>query len=216
LFLACLPIALIAIAGIIYQKLSLAMLSFLGTASMAGFFSAATRFVEAARMGHIAAFTVLYPVLANAEGGKFSHGTIRLSWLLILAVSAVGSSLLFLFAKPIVDIFYGAEYESSIVVLKILAFTLIPYAANSYLSLTFLAKRREKIVLCVLIVSLTILLALNLRLIPDAGQIGAGWAILATEIIQALMFLWAWVTSPLRRSDAVLSEGVFHELSDPS
>lgn len=216
LFLACLPIALIAILGILYQKMSLALLSFLGTASMVGLFSAAARIVEAARIGHIAVFTALYPALAHAERGDLSRGTFRLSWLSLLAISTLGSVLLFLLAKPLVDIVFGADYQPSIPVLKILSFTMVPYTVSSFLSLVFLAKKEERVVLRALSVSTLALLALTVWLVPRAGQVGASWAILTTEIVQAALFLWAWMTSPLRRSDAVPSKGVFHELSDPS
>jgi O-antigen/teichoic acid export membrane protein len=117
LFVVCLPIALIAIVGIVYQKLSLTTLSFLGTASMVGLFSAAARVVEAARMGHVAVLTALYPAMGNGYQTKLS-GTLRVSWLLLLLLSAVGSTLIYLLAKPVVDIFFGAEYELSIPVLK--------------------------------------------------------------------------------------------------
>ena len=143
LFIACLPIALIAIVGIVYQKLSLATLSFLGTASMVGLFSAAARVVEAARIGHMAVLTALYPAMANTNQIKLP-GAFRVSWLVLLLLSAVGSALIYLFAKPVVEIFFGTEYELSIPVLKILAFTLIPYTVNSFLSLLFLAQKKEK------------------------------------------------------------------------
>ena len=216
LFLACLPIALVAVLGILYQKMSLALLSFLGTASMVGLYSAAARVVEAARIGHIAVFTALYPALAHAEWERLSRGTFRRSWLWLLTISSLGSILLFLLAKPLVDIVFGADYRPSIPVLKILSFTMVPYTVSSFLSLVFLAKREERIVLRTLSVSTLALLALTVWLVPRAGQVGAGWAVLTTEIVQAAIFLWVWVTSPLRRSDAVHSKGVFHELSDPS
>jgi len=216
LFVACLPIALIAIVGIVYQKLSLTMLSFLGTASMVGLFSAAARVIEAARMGHVAACTVLYPAMANTDQDSLSRGTIRLSWILLLAISIAGSILLFLLAKPIVEIVFGAEYRSSIPVLKVLAFTLIPYTVNSFLSLLFLAKKKEKIVLRVLTVSVFMLLTLNFWLIPRAGQVGASWAILITEITQAVLFLLAWLNSSFHQVDNVHVKGVQYELSDLS
>jgi len=215
LFVACLPIALIAVVGIVYQKLSLAALSFLGTASMVGLFSAAARVVETARMGHVAVLTALYPAMANVNQAKLS-GTFRVSWLLLLLLSVAGSALIYLLAKPIVDSFFGAEYELSIPVLKILAFTLIPYTINSFLSLLFLAWKREQSVLRILMISLLILFGLNLWLIPRAGQLGASWAVLVAEIAQALLFLLAWLNSPLRQMDAVSSKGVSYELSDLS
>ncbi len=215
LIVACLPIALIAIMGVVYQKLSLAMLSFLGTASMVGLFSAAARVVEAARMGHFAVLTALYPVMANADQNKLS-GTSRVSWLLLLLFSAVGSTLIYLLAKPIVDIFFGTGYTLSIPVLKILAFTLIPYTVNSFLSLLFLARKKKKTVLQVLTVSSLMIFALNLWLIPRTGQIGASWAILIAEIAQAILFLLAWLNSPFRQMNAISSKGASYDLSDLS
>lgn len=215
LFFACLPIALIAVMGIIYQKLSLAMLAFLSDDSTVGMFSAAARVSEAARMGHIAAFTVLYPALASADN-KSLRKMFGLSQFLLLVLSAVGSILLFLLAKPIVDIFFGAEYASAIPVLKILAFTLIPFAINAYLSLALLAEKKETIVLRVLTFSLILLLALNLWLIPLAGQVGAGWAVLAAETVQAVAFALTWARSSARRDEALNPKGVLYELSDPS
>jgi O-antigen/teichoic acid export membrane protein len=167
-------------------------------------------------MGHVAACTALYPAMANTDRDTLSHGTIRLSWILLLAISIAGSILLFLLAKPIVEIVFGAEYRSSIPVLKVLAFMLIPYTVNSFLSLLFLAKKREKIVLRVLTVSVIMLLTLNFWLIPSAGQVGASWAILITEITQAVLFLLAWLNSPLRQIDNVHTQGVSYELSDLS
>jgi len=216
LFMACLPIALIAILGILYQKMSLMMLSFLGSASTVGLFSAAARVVEAARMGHVAVFTALYPAMANADQNKISHKTFRFSWFLLLAIAAGSSLLLVLLAKPIVNIFFGSDYQLSIPVLKVLAFTLIPYTVNTYLSLMFLAKKKERIVVQVLMFSLLILSILNLWLIPIAGQVGASWAILIAEVVQAVLFLLAWMNSPFRQIDAIHAKGVLRELSDLS
>jgi len=216
LFIACLPIALIAILGILYQKMSLTMLSFLGPTFTVGLFSAAARVVEAARMGHVAVFTALYPAMANADQNKISHRTFKFSWFLLLVIAAGSSAFLVMLAKPIVSIFFGSDYQSSIPVLKILAFTLMPYTVNAYLSLMFLAKKKEKIVVRVLAVSLLMLLILNLWLIPIAGQVGASWGILIAEVAQAILFLLAWMNSSFRQIDAIHAKGVLYELSDLS
>lgn len=210
----CLPVAAVAILMILHQKTSIAMLSLMSAASVVGVFSAAARVIEAARVGHIAALTALFPALAKAHHNRPTRATFGFSLLLFLAISTVASVLLFLFAGPIVDIFFGGEYRPSIIVLKILAFTLIPYTVNSFLSTALLAQKREKIVLRVLGVSLFMLLTLNLILVPVNGQVGAGWATLTTEIAQSILFLRAWAGSPLRQMDALPSKGVPHEFSD--
>jgi len=218
LVIACVPIAVIAILGILYQKLSLTMLSFLGSASMLGWFSAAARAMEAARVGHIAAFTVLYPAMAiPSDANEDLARTFRLSWLLLIVVAGGVTILLFFLAKPLVDIFFGMDYVPSIPVLKILSFTLIPYTINSFLSLVFLAAKEEKVIVCVLLISLLILVVSNLWLIPRAGQIGAGFAILITETIQSGLLLFVWKMIPsLKAKGFILHKGVSHELSDLS
>jgi len=211
LFVVCLPIALIAILGIVYQKLSLTMLSFLDTTSMVGLFSAAARVSEAMRMGHFSAFTALYPAMANAKD-KDDAKTFRSSWLLLLGVACGGSVLIFLLAEPLVNVLFGLDYLLSVPVLKILSFTLIPYTINTYLSLLFLARKKEKIVLGIYIISLLILFILNILLIPPMGQVGAGWAILTSEVMQAILFLFAWGTNP----QIIHSQGASYELSELS
>ena len=217
LFIACMPIAMIATLGILYQKLSFAMLSLLGSASMVGWFAAAVRTMEAARIGHIAAFTVLYPAMANSGRDKNSHRTFKLSWMLLLIVASGAVVLLFSLAKPIINIFFGADYQSSISVLKILSFMLVPYTVNAYLSLAFLAGKREKVVVRTLFISLTILLLSNLWLIPRAGQIGAAWAFLIAETVQSLFLMLEWKINPLLMSRNVIpDQGVPRELPDLS
>jgi len=216
LFVVCLPVALIAILGILYQKTTLAMLSFLGTSTMIGIFSASARVVEAARLGHVAVFTALYPSMVKLDQGAVFRKTLRFSWGPLLAVSAIGSALIFLLSKPIIEVFYGDEYQSSILVLKILAFTLIPYTANSFLSLTYLAMRKEKVVLRIFAVSILMLLILNFWFIPVSGDAGAGWAILITESLQMVMFLLAWLRDHSHQPDLIPSIGGPYELSDLS
>lgn len=211
LIVMCVPVAGIAILGSLYQKSSLLMLSSLGGASMAGWFSAAARAAEAARIGHFSAFTALYPAMANAGAQKDSFKTFRFSWLMLIVLAAVLAALLFLFAKPLVALFFGREYAPSIPVLKILSLTLIPYSVNSFLSLALLAAKEEKVLLRALLVSLTILLLMNLWLIPGAGQIGAAWAILVAEIVQSGLLLFEW-----KAGNFFLQKGMSHELPDLS
>ena len=99
---------------------------------------------------------------------------------------------------------------------KILAFTLIPYTANSFLSLAYLAMRKEKVVLRVFAVSLLMLLILDFWFIPVSGEAGAGWAILITESLQMIMFLLAWLRDHSHQPDLIPSIGGPYELSDLS
>ncbi len=59
-------------------------------------------------------------------------------------------------------------------------------------------EKKEAIILRVLTLSLILLLALNLWLTPLTGQVGAGWAVLIAETVQAALFVLVWMKSPHR------------------
>lgn len=217
LFAACIPVALISILGILYQRSSLAMLSFLGSASMVGWFSVGIRVIEATRIGHIAALTALYPAMASAKVTKDSIRAFQLSWSLLLVIAGTWTLILSCFAGPMVEILFGKEYRPSIPVLRILSFTLIPYTINSFLSVAFLVEKGEKVVVRAVFVSLIILLLLNLWLIPRAEQIGAAWALLVAEALQSCWFLIERKYNPIPSpQNSVQGRGVSYDLSDLS
>jgi O-antigen/teichoic acid export membrane protein len=121
---------------------------------------------------------------------------------------------LFLFAQPLIGILFGRDFQPSIPILKVLSFAFVPYTVNSFLSLMFLAKKKENVALRVTAISLFILLTLNLFLVPRAGPMGAGWAVLLTETIQALLFIFEWIIHSSREKEIIRSQGVMHELSN--
>ena len=217
LFIACIPIALIASLGILYQKLSITMLSLVGSASMAGWFSAATRVIEAARIGHISILTAIYPAMANAKEKQDSLEIFKISWILLLVVSGAATLLVFFLARPIVNIFFGMEYQTSISILRILSFTIIPYAINSYLTLELLVEKEAKTLIQVLLVSLIMLSLFNLWLIPRAGGIGASWSFLIAESIQAFLLFGHWKLYPFHVPKSFFPDkGASNELSNLS
>src|SRR5258706_131758 len=103
--MASAPLGLLGLLGILYQKLSLTLLSFLGGAALAGWFSAAQRAVEAAKTGHLAVFTAVYPAMAQAQAnsdGKTTWSmTLQLSWKLLISAAALAALALSLFAAPL-------------------------------------------------------------------------------------------------------------------
>ncbi len=176
------PVAFLAVIGILYQRLSLTLLPFLGDAAETGHFSAAARLVEMAKMGHIAVFTAIYPLLAQKPDS-------RLPWGFLLGAALLGASALSLLAAPLVNLLFGAEYLPAVPILQILAWTLIPYTVNNLLSLAFLAEKRETLVARALTASLLGLAVLLVWWEPLAGGQGAAWAVLAAESFQAIILL---------------------------
>lgn len=181
------PLAILTVIAMLYQKLSVTMISMMSGAVMTGLFSASQRTVEGAKTGHAAVFTALYPAMAQDKNRSF-----YLPWILLLVGAGVGAVILSALARPMVLILFGAEYEASIPALQILAWILIPYAVNTFLTLRFVASKNEKPVLQASLASLVLLIALNIYWIPRAGLVGAGWSALIAETIQAGLLLAYW------------------------
>jgi O-antigen/teichoic acid export membrane protein len=181
------PLAILTVISMLYQKLSVTMVSLMGGPAMTGLFSVSQRTVEGAKTGHAAIFTALYPAMAQDKNRPF-----LLPLTLLLIGAGIGAIILSVLAKPLVQILFGAEYEASIPALQILAWILIPYAVNTFLTLRFIASQNEKPVLQASLAGLVLLFALNICWIPRAGLIGASWSALIAEIIQAVLLIAHW------------------------
>ena len=185
------PLGLLSVLGMFYQKLSLVLLSMLGGAMLTGLYSAAARVLEASKTVHLAVLTALYPAMsqARAEPSGQVAGAIRLSWKFLLAGAialALGLSLL---AGPLVNLLYGAEFAPAAPVLSILAWMLVPYTINSFLSLAFVAGHTARAVGRALTASLLGLGLMTLWWVPARGLEGAAWAAFGAECLQAVLLL---------------------------
>lgn len=191
----CAPIALLGILGILYQRLSLIIILSLGGPSPTGYYSAAARVVEAAKIGHVAVFTALYPLMAqvNASGKSNWIGTFRLPVLVLLGGAIITSNILSLLAKPFIFILFGSGYISSISPLQVLAWMLIPYTINSFLSLAFLAEGDTTIIMIALISGIISLTILTIWWEPLMNLRGAAWAALSAEILQSIILFTRYI-----------------------
>lgn len=209
------PIALLTLLGTLYQRLSVTMLSLMTDSTQTGLFSAAARIVEASKTAHIAVFAALYPAMASAASLRAAQrrsnllvdeGIASPGWVSIRAIGATQppallamtyltasailiSLILFIFAQPLVSLLYGSEFAVSTTVVRILAWTLVPFTLNTYLTLSFLASNRESIIGRALTASLLGMLILNLWWIPTQGVEGSAWASLVAECLQLFILL---------------------------
>jgi O-antigen/teichoic acid export membrane protein len=211
------PIAVLTLVTMLYQRLSVGMLSIMIGATATGVFSAASRAVEASKTAHLAVFAALYPAMAedpdrwSSSPGQ-SEGMYRDRRLVLrylLAGATIISLTLSVLAKPLVLFLYGNEFGASAGILQILVWALIPFTINTYLTLSFLASKREKLIGRALTASLLGLLILNLWWIPTEGLEGSAWAALVAECIQSVFLLAS-------AGSRVHLQGDVHELSELS
>ncbi len=184
---------------------------------MTGWYSAAARIVEAAKVGHLAAFTALYPLMAqarNLSADKFNGRFRWPAWVLFGAalLAAVAISAL---AAPITSLLFGSEYAASVSLLRVLAWALVPYSLNGFLTLTFLARGHTRPILRGLAASVISLAAIILWLLPLLGSSAAAIAAVAAESAQAII-LAAHYVRYTRSSPAVpeLQYGLVPQAND--
>lgn len=181
-FRPILPLAVLSILSVLYQRLGILLVTFFLGALATGYFSAAQRVVEFVKTAHLAIFTVLYPAMAKSRGGLKDF---RIIWLILLGgafTAALGISLL---ASPLNLILFGVEYTASVPLLRLLPWMLVPFTISTFLSLSLVAANRERPVLIALSISLLTLITLNILWTPRFGIMGAGWAMILAECVQA-------------------------------
>lgn len=171
-----------------YQSLNLFVLSFLLGPAVTGIFSASTRIVEGIKIGHFSLSNGMMPTMAKSMTQEI-NATLRKSFLLLLGWSFFADIGLLIFAKPLINILYGASYLDSTPALRIIGFVLVPYTVSVYFSLKLIMTQHEKLVLNVLLVCLPIGIFLYFYLISNFGLLGAAWGTLINEIIFASLLL---------------------------
>lgn len=187
-FMASAALGLLGLLTMLYQKAGVLLLSLLGGAALTGLYASALRVLDASKLIHFAALTALYPLMAQASAARI----LSLAWKGLLALALVLAVGLALLAQPIVSLLFGPAFAPAAPILRILAWTLIPYTVSAYLSLAFVASHRARIVGWALTVSTLSLGFFSLCWIPAYGLAGAASAALSAESIQAFFLLLGW------------------------
>lgn len=187
------PIAVLGVLGAMYQRSGIYLLSLLQGAALTGAFSAALRIVEAAKIGHIAVLSALFPVMSQAAQGKQAPYTrvFSVSLLGLLGFAALLAAVLFVAAEPLVTLLYGVEFAESAAALRWLAWMLVPMTISHYCSLRLLAAAREPAIMLALAVSTLLLAALVAAQPGDLA--GVGRAAVVAESLQAAILVAAWM-----------------------
>jgi O-antigen/teichoic acid export membrane protein len=189
------PLALLAGLGIAYQRMGILFLSFLAGDAAAGWFSAAGRVSEGLKIFHVALLGALFPMLANlyrretqenlrpGRSGKAllyrNVSTFLMIYSFLIVIPTVG------LAKPFVLRSFGWNFAPSSGALQVLVLSLIPYTCSALVSLDLVSKGAERFVLAGLAITILAAIPLNISLILRFGLVGACWAAVGSELIQA-------------------------------
>ncbi len=185
---ASIYMAVIGTLRLVYEKIAVAILPALAGLSMTGIFSVSSRLTDAGKLGHLSAFTAMYPEMARDTGfGKQMKGLRPLLFTAFLI-----SVFIFIFAETIIDILFGAEFMLSVQPLRVMIWAIVPYVLVTYTSLGLVALGFEKPVLSSLLTALVTLLVLLVGFTPAFGLLGTAAAVLFAEIIHAALLWYQW------------------------
>jgi PST family polysaccharide transporter len=182
--------ALAALFAALQLRLSSLLLESLATTSAVGYFIAASRFVEAARMFPNAFFGALFPTLSalSSDPVQLRRTFSRAMWMLGAFGVFAGVACTIL-ASILIEAAFGAAFVPAVPVLQLLAWSLVFSLLRGGRTLYWYALGRESLVNFVNGAVIVLQVVLSLWLIPVYGAIGAALAQVVVEFA-ALMALW--------------------------
>lgn len=188
------PIAILGALGMLYQRSAVLIVSTVAGPAATGFFSAGQRVVEAAKTVHVAAWSALFPAFAEDRGRGATPPTdlVPRSLVALVPLAVAAAATLTLLARPVVVSVFGASFLAAVTPVRILVWVLVPYTIGSHRSLELIAARREGEIaraLTLALVTLAVVAALSVRSI---GIVGACWAVLTAECVQAVALTAPW------------------------
>jgi O-antigen/teichoic acid export membrane protein len=184
------PFALAAFFATLQTRLSVILLERLASTVDVGYFSAASRFVEAARLVPNAFFGALFPALTVlAADHLLLNQTFRRGMLAIAAFGLAVSVGLTLLALPLVKLIYGDSFTSAALILQILGWSLFFSLLRGARTLYLYALGQEGRVNRVNGGVIHLQAGLSLLLIPTLGALGVAGIHVLIEVV-ALVLLW--------------------------
>jgi len=182
------PFFIISIFVTIFYKIDIIMLSKLIGTHAVGIYGAAHKFLVILMVAVSSYNISIYPILSSLfKDSKIKFFDIfekTLKYEIMLIVPVV--VLFVLFSDKIVLLVFGDEFIDSIIVLKVIIISVIPYSANYTFSRAILASNNQRITLRVTGFNVIANIALNFILIPYYGALGAAVATLITLSIAAI------------------------------
>lgn len=162
----------------------------------AGHYGLASK-VAAPLMMAVSAFALAWGpfIMSQPEGRRLRLRARALT--AVTAAAGTGFVLLVLFARPLVDLLGGHEFERSSRAVPGIALGWLWWAIASVLATEFAVNRRTRVIGAATGVSAAINILLNLILIPPFGFVGAAWATAASFALLALCY-WFWERRTIR------------------
>jgi len=190
----------------IFDSLGVLMLGYFKTTDVVGLYSAAYMFAFAFPIITGTITTILLPKVSGLSGIEEIIEYIKKSLKFTIPIIVLLIILLFI-AKSLIIIFYGVEYQSSVVIFQILIIGFAISIIINPISLIIYSLNMPEILAYLNIIQLILTFFGNILLIPPYGAVGASITTLLIRIIGGI-FISAYVYSIIRAKKSSNS-GIF-------
>lgn len=182
-----LPFAALTTLSILSQRFGVLSVSAWIDDSATGLFSTAARILEGLKLGHYAMLGALLPALSRGIQNPRRTSLAVLTGLLV--VSAILGGGVTVTARPLLFLLFGEAYLPAVPLLVVLIWSLLPYSVSAWLSVEMVARGRERALLTATLFSLPVTMLLFFVLIERFDLVGAAWAVLISEVMQASILI---------------------------
>lgn len=178
------PLGIIVLMNLLYDRIDVLLISKLLGFADTGKYNVAYGLLKASTLSFS---FILIEGFSKASYLSSKLSSIRLFLrkytLIIFVISSVAALILFFLPDFLVQFFYTSKYSSSVELLKLLSFAVIPLALNNLTGITLNALGKFNFVLIATIIGLAVNITINIILIPQIGLVAACYATLFTEIV---------------------------------
>lgn len=179
----------IPIVNAIYARADIFMLTWFGTWTDVGLYSAGLRLVDVTRSIPPAYARALYPILSRLrvsapdEFSAVSRRSIRNILMLVVPIALLLSGL----ATPVIVLLYGPQLAAAASSLRVLAWALVPMALATTLAQMLFAADRQAVDLRVNLLATVVSVTACLLMVPLWGAVGAAAAVLLSSSVYAAL-----------------------------
>ena len=172
------PLGGIAVLGQSVLRSSVVLVGLLAASTAeVGDYSAAFRLIEATLFISWSFSSAALPWFSRHPGERRGPGGLSRAFELALKVvisAMLPLALLFgLYAEPLIEALYGAEYSGAIEPLRILAAMTVLWGVNGAITAVLIGRDRPRVYVAPALVAIVLTIALALVLIPEHGALGA-------------------------------------------
>jgi O-antigen/teichoic acid export membrane protein len=179
-----LPFAMLMIANILYNRIDVVMLKRLSDEFQVGAYTGATQFIYPFMFVSSVLVTAIFPHLSrNVDSGNAFRVLRKSSFVIMASAGFLLSTFLFFTSEYFFKLFFGAKYDASIPIYKILIWYLFIVFSYGTFSNILVAKGRTVMMFKITMLMLVLNVVLNYFFIEKFGAVGAAIVTLTCEIL---------------------------------